>query len=291
MATKNQHYVPQFYLKGFASEGRAWAVRKDPAGKFGRPFCASVKDLCSKRYYHEVEVTRAGSLGDSVLRGRIERQLSKQEHELADPLREVTSARDVHTLGEAVAKNLDSMKVLLAHMIVRNPMYLDPSRRESEEVSNTLIAKGLFSQEELLALDGLGLTPQELTEHSIMHAVLWSLDVGSPMHSVLEWLGEAGVLVLRAKVEAQFVTADAPFELGWGNAESELPTHVFFPLDWRTAVVFHTYGQGLALRYADAEEVDWWNHSLATRCEDTRMVVAKSERALRNVMREFDGSL
>lgn len=291
MANKNQHFVPQFYLRGFAAEGRAWAVRKDPAGKFGRLFCANVKDLCSKRYYHEVEVPHAGSLGDSVLRGRIERQLSKQEHEFADPLREVTSARDVHALEEAVARNLDSLKLLLAHMIVRNPVYLDPSRRESGEVSKTLVANGLFSQEELFALDGFGLTLQELTEHTIMHVALWSLDVGSPLHSILTWLDEAGVLALRARVGAQFVTADAPFELGWGNAESELPTHIFFPLDWRTAVVFHTYGQGLASRYADTEEVNWWNSVLAKRCEDTNMVVAKNECALRNVMGEFDEPL
>lgn len=290
MATKNQHYVPQFYLKGFASEGRAWAVRKGPAGKFGRPFCASVKDLCSKRYYHEVEVTRAGSLGDSVLRGRIERQLSKQEHELADPLREVTSARDVHALGEAVAKNLDSMKTLLAHMIVRNPVNLDPSRKESEKLFKVLIEKAMISHEELPLFEGIGLTPGELIEHSIMHAELFSTAEGSSMHSVLSWVDRAGAIVLRARAGAQFITADIPYAMSWYSGESELPDYIYFPLDWRTAVIFHTYSKELTSCYANAEEVALWNHILIRWHRDTRTVIGKSERALRLAVDEYAGS-
>ena len=290
MDAKKQHTVPQFYLRDFAFRNRAWAVRKGSHGWFDNPFEANVRDLCSMRNYHEVKVSHAGSPGDLSIRNRVEKQLSKQEHDLTGPLRDVTSAQKLATLKVVTAQNLDSMKNLLAHMMVRNPINLDSAREESEEFSKSLVAKGLLSQGDLSFLDAIGLTPSELTEHSIIRAELWSLEEGTPMRSVLSWLDDAGVLLLRARVGSQFVTADVPFELGWADAKSELPSHIFFPLDWRTAVIFHTYDRELSSRYAEADEVSWWNWVLAKWCEDTSMVVAKSEQALRLVMGESGGS-
>ena len=289
MVTKKQHFVPQFYLKGFSFDGKAWAARKGLNTEYGQPFGANVGDLCSRHNYHEVKVSQVGSPGDLAIKNSIEERLSKQENSFANMLRDVTSSQNTQLLKVAMAQHLDSVKNLLAHMIIRNPINLDSAREVSKGFSKALISKGLFTQEDGMILDEIGLTLEELTEHSIMRAELWSLAEGSPMHSVLSWLDDAGVLVLRSRVGSQFATADVPFEFGWSDVRSELPTHIYFPLDWRTAVIFHTYERGLVARYADAEEVGWWNRILAWWSKDTSMVIAKSEQVLRLALDKPDG--
>lgn len=290
MDTKKQHFVPQLYLKGFAFGEQAWAVRKGPTGRFERLFQARVGDLCAKRYYHEVKVSHVGSPGDLAIRNRIEKLLSKKEHDLADPLRDETSARNVRALKTATAENLGSMKILLAHMIVRNPVNLDPSRKESEKLFKVLIDKAMISHEELPLFEGIGLTPGELIEHSIMYAELLATSEGSSMHSILSWLDGAGAIVLRARAGAQFITADTPFAMSWSSDESDLPVYIYFPLDCRTAVIFHTHGKELTSHIANAKVVALWNQILMRWHRDTRTVIGKSERALRLAVDEYAGS-
>lgn len=94
-----------------------------------------MRDLCSMRNYHEVKVSHAGSPGDLSIRNRVEKQLSERERSLAGFLHSVTAAQNVTALKVAAEQDLDSVKTLLAHMIVRNPINLNSAREESEEFS------------------------------------------------------------------------------------------------------------------------------------------------------------
>lgn len=286
MATRRQHVVPQFYLSGFSREGKAWASRKGERGAFGRPFTTDIKNLCSIRDYYEVKGTH-GQAG-SFRRNDIESWLSSLENQLATPLRNVREARSTDSLQITVRNSLYAMKILLANLIMRNPLVLNPPRQTSEQFSNALIAEGFITDEELEELDKLGVTPRDVTEFAILRMELQTKVEGSSMSDILSWLDGTGVLVLRARVGSQFVTADVPFAIGWEKAESELPIHIYLPLDWRTAIVFHKYDQNLASRYADIPEVDFWNHVLMTRNEPLTTAIAKCEGALRRVTERYN---
>ena len=170
-------------------------------------------------------------------------------------------------------------------------MVLDSSRRSSEEFAKALICDGLLTQSDVATIEEMGFTAKDVTEYSILKAELQSLKKGSSMDDVLTWLDDAGVLVLRARVGAQFVTADIPFAFGWDDIDSQLPTHILFPLDWRTAVIFHKYDGILASRFAGLDEVSFWNQILIKRTESLTTVIAKSEHVLQRVIGEYNDTL
>lgn len=290
MTTVRQHTVPRVYLRGFSREDKAWASRKGSGGRFGDPFPASIDGLCAQRYYYEVEGKRSGGRACSYQINSIENWLSSLENRLANPLREVTGARTTDALQDAVGGTLYPMKVLLANLMMRNPTVLDPSRKQSEQLSRILITEGLITREELKAIEQQNATLRDVAEYAIMWMELRTKAPGSSMGDILSWLDDVGVLALRARAGSQLVTADVPFALGWEDVRSKLPSHIYLPLGWRTAVVFHKYDRTFASRYADDPEVDFWNHVLVTRNESTSMVIARSEGAVRRATERCNAS-
>lgn len=291
MVTRRQHFVPQFYLKGFASGGKAWAARKGPDGRFYKLPKTSIANLCSRRDCYEVKSSSTRKQGDFVQRNSIEGWLSKLERSLALALRNVTEAPDAQALEAAMKRSLRSMRFLLVNLIVRNPTTLDSSREASGEFAKALISDGLLTESDVATIEEMGFTPKDITEYSILKAELQSLEEGSPMDDVLSWLNDAGAIVLRAKAGAQFVTAEIPFAFGWDNSDSELPTYIFFPLDWRTAVVFHKYSKVITSSHLDVGDAALWNQILIRWNEDSGMVIAKSERVLQREICEYNDSL
>ena len=281
MTTRKQHVVPQFYLRGFSRDGKSWASRKESDREFGNPFVTGVNNLCSRRDYYEVKSKDASGHVSFFRKNSIENWLSSLEDQLAQSLKNVTDARTTDALQIAVRNQLYSMRILLANLIMRNPMVLNPSRETSDQFANALIANGFITDEELRIIKKQGVTPRNVAEHAILQMELQTKAKGSSMDDILSWLDDTGTLVIRARVGLQFVTADVPFALGWEDAKSELPGHIYMPLDWRTAIIFHRYGQAIESRYADTAEVDFWNSVLTTRTDSLSTIIAKSETALR----------
>lgn len=76
--TRNQHWVPLFYLRGFSdSSGRIQAYRKID-DKF---FAAKAETLCGKRDLYEVRYTGVanGEAGEFCAQNFIEKSLSEFE--------------------------------------------------------------------------------------------------------------------------------------------------------------------------------------------------------------------
>lgn len=119
--TRNQHVVPQFYLREFATDEYAWACRRDGNG-LGEPFRSDVSGLCSRRDYFEVKRYTEASSTRFLERGAIEGWLSRVEGELAPHLHGVATAHGLVSLRTQALASLPVLKLL------REPRDEEPNR-------------------------------------------------------------------------------------------------------------------------------------------------------------------
>ena len=110
----NQHWVPQFYLRGFSTpetkdkkEKQVWAFHKDE----GDPFLVNVKDIAAQRYLYTPQApdgTRDWSIDDSLtdLEGLVGKIWPAVAHDFVD------------LSSEAIRKGLS---LFIATLILRHP--------------------------------------------------------------------------------------------------------------------------------------------------------------------------
>lgn len=74
---KQQHYLPQFYLKSFVDAEGFLHVARRCEGKLGSPYKGKTDCVCSKKYLHEVR-RRSQTHGEELFeKGAIEAELGK----------------------------------------------------------------------------------------------------------------------------------------------------------------------------------------------------------------------
>lgn len=81
---KKQHYVPQFYLKGFAnSKGRLFALKCNTNKTIGEIFETKPYGVCAENYLYEVQGPSVSDGRRYVEEGAVEKGLSHIESEIS----------------------------------------------------------------------------------------------------------------------------------------------------------------------------------------------------------------
>ena len=80
---KQQHYLPQFYLKSFADAEGFLHVARRCEGQLGSPYKGKTGRVCSKKYLHEVRRRSLTHEEEFLKKGIIEAELGRVENALA----------------------------------------------------------------------------------------------------------------------------------------------------------------------------------------------------------------
>lgn len=239
MVVKRQHYIPRFYLNGFADEeGKLFALRRDQITFEGGCFPTNVKDVCVEKYFYEVRCSDSRF----VEIGAVEGWLSRMEHFLAPRIRKICEwdLRANDSFPEDSGELIASVEFFLSNIVVRNPNWLKPQRAASESLTKKLIENGFFSERDLMELDALGYASdlESIVELGIQHAELCMNIEGSSMERLLSVLEGMDIVILKAPGMTNFVTSSYPLAVGWGDVDGDDPFEIYFPLCRDTAVLF-----------------------------------------------------
>lgn len=286
MVVKRQHYIPRFYLKGFADEKeKLFAFRRDKIA-FGC-FSTNVNDVCIEKYLYEVRCD--GSRFVEI--GAVEDWLSRLEHFLAPRIRKLCewNLRANDPFPENGGELIASVEFFLSNIVVRNPNWLKPQRATSKALTKKLIEDDFFSECDLLELDALGYASnlESIVELGIQHAELCMNIEGSSMERLISVLESMDIALLKAPSMADFVTSSYPLEVGWEDADDDDPSEVYFPLSRDTAILF-TRGSGnrqLRCVHLREDEVLARNITLLMRNPLWDCALANSERTLEDARR------
>ncbi len=245
MATKaNHHFVPQFYLRGFADgvgrKAKVFTFDSDTKSTF----TTLVRNVGSKRHFNRVEV-------DGVDPNAVEDGIAEIEGQFAAHLAEVIEASAFPT-----PEHFNSIMNLLANISVRNPRLrslMEGFHRDiAERVSSIMLSskETWEAQTKRMREDGYpvddGLTYEEMKHfhesknYDIIidqtHLIGMEFEAIAP---VLECLARRSWCFVSAPEGCQYICSDDPVVLSWIDESDKGPyspghglkgTMVFFPL-------------------------------------------------------------
>lgn len=288
MVVKRQHYVPRFYLRGFADEsGKLFALRREQFTGREECFSTNANDICIEKYLYEVKCDDSRF----VEIGAVEDWLSKFEHFLAPRIRKLCEwdFRANDSFPEDGGELIASVEFFLSNIVVRNPNWLKPQRAASKVLTKKLVEDGFFSKRDLLELDALGYASnlESIVELGIQHAELCMNVEGSSMERLISVLESMDIVLLKAPTMTDFVTSSYPLEMSWEDTDDDDPSEVYFPLCRDTAILFTRGGGNRQLRcvYIKEDEVLARNITLLMRNPLWNCALANSRGTLEDLRR------
>lgn len=239
---KRQHYLPRFYLEGFANQsGRLFSVRRE---NFRNP--RPIKQISISNIGVEnnlYEIIAEHSPNGYIERNSTERWLSNAENYFAPRIQQLINA-DLYA-GDTFPENgpelIGTAIVFAANLFVRNPKILLEQRRKSPEVTDRLLHSDFFTSEDLgiLAQMGYDKDINSVVESAIQHAELCMLDVdGSSMQQIISSLMNMNLSLLKAPFGAYFISASFPLLVLGESAHDTDILSVYLPLSASSAILF-----------------------------------------------------
>jgi|SRR5581483_3606080 len=149
-SSTDQHYVPQFLLRGFSSGKRKQLYVFDKA--LGRVFRSSVRNLACERNFYEFENDSASDAS------RVDRWLGQLEHAAAPIIESVRTRCALQKLGAAERQ---WVAAFVAVQIVRTRQHREQWAHLVREVTQTLVEMGA----DLKNVEGF----QPMTDEQIRH--------------------------------------------------------------------------------------------------------------------------
>ena len=142
-ATRREHFIPQFYLKGFANnKNQVCALNKNDRDG-NSIFHTKIKNICLKNDLYEVRLKANVDKG-YVERGAIENWLSSFEGRVRNAVVECGKL-DLHD-GDLFPSNFGDLaaglQAFIANLIVRHPMWLNSRKEAAEGYAETLQRTG-----------------------------------------------------------------------------------------------------------------------------------------------------
>lgn len=282
MYARKQHYIPQFYLQGFAnSQGQVWAYRHNP----GTLYKTSIKDICAERDLYETSLANA-SEPKYVERGVVESALATLENNIAPSVRFLRGFNPDASAMEAeeLWRHLYVTCVFISNLIVRNPRRIKTQRKNAEALTHRLIATDFFTSTDLIELDKLGYLSDfsKVVEFGILHSELFSLDKKSSMTRLEEVFCGMSFLLLKAPSDGEFITSSCPFTMIWLNAAADNPDMIYFPLSSSAALILkRDHNSEFFYATTSAEYVEGLNIELLARHDLWDTAIAKEKNALK----------
>ncbi len=294
---KRQHYLPRFYLDGFAKEGLVAVYDRDK-NEVRRQ---QPKDTAVIGHFYTME--------DAEGRRRFEVEALLSEYEgKASPVIKKLATKDTITADErtdlAIFMALGAMRtpdIVQSLQQMNSGMILEMTRRMYADV-NTVAADlrkdpdyagksndEVLSEAQLMvdmAQNG-GLTVQTNEKWAVRMAIKMSLEV-APIFAGRNW-----VIAHRDNDKKSYITTDAPvlltstrprepsiYGIGFGSEDA----FVAFPLTQSCVLMMHGNEGGLAHVDADAAKIRRTNLAMAEKCK--RFVVGRDEALVQSVATE-----
>ncbi len=237
MHTRKQHYIPQFYLQGFAnSQGQVWAYRHNP----GTLYKTSIKDICTERDLYEIPLINV-SEPKYVERGAVESALGALESNIAPSVRFLREFDpDVSAVtAEELWQHLHVICAFISNLIVRSPRWVKAQKKNTETLTHHLTTAGFFTSADLVELEKSGYSSDlpKVVEFGILYSELFSLGKSSSMTRLKEALSGMSFLLLKAPSGGEFITSSFPLTMIWLNAAADNPDMVYFPLSSSSALI------------------------------------------------------
>ena len=288
---KQQHYLPQFYLKSFAdAEGFLHVVRRC-GGQLGSPYKGKTGRVCSKKYLHEV-YRRSSTHGEAFYeKGIIEAELGSVENALAPSYRDLLCCLENGSLPDDYPDAIRKLMALIAFFIARSPKWLQLKRNEAGEVAARLLEKGLLDENDIGWMsdeDSRG-ELEALVELGIMDAALFSTAEGAPVWTLVDLMFDKDCCFFKSPGETAFITASFPAYVARASEGDTNPVAIYFPLSPRFAAVFREgTGEGLVcIEDASAELVTSLNRLLMNGNDAWEMLIASDRDVLDGLLKEY----
>lgn len=149
--TKKQHFIPQFFLKGFTAGNDNLYYAQRLSGKPLVVRKSTPKGICFEKCLYEVK----DSEGESLFPNAIEDIFSKMEDELKKTLDD--TVKDIYNLSrdskssssQTPAIIVDNLAFMLAFLFCRHPKEIEKTRRDCAIVLTLLKSKGIGTAESL----------------------------------------------------------------------------------------------------------------------------------------------
>ena len=134
--TKDQHYVPIFYLKQFADDNDlVYCYSKVTKKRFN----AHPKNICYKKYCYEVKLSQPINGFEYLLPNATEKMFASFEGEYHSALQSIVKKCELNSDGQSLICTAEEKRILAsmtANFILRNPYVVDkyPNEAEIDEI-------------------------------------------------------------------------------------------------------------------------------------------------------------
>lgn len=274
---KRQHYVPKFYLEGFAHMDGSLAVFDRATDQVRRQL---PKDTGVVGHFYTVEDA------DGRKRYEIETMLSTYESKAAPVLRKLDAGNDLSI------QERDEFAVFLALAAVRTPDLIDSVQNMNSELIR-MLSKATFGDVELaksalketkteeIAEEELQTNAERLAEfvksdrYTIETSRQWALGVSLSLLKELPALfaGKNWIIHHRDTDKKSFITTDSPLTLASGIGYADPDGMIVFPLSESSALLMSGRDGATVHRAADGEKIRRVNLNVASRCQ--RFVIGR----------------
>jgi hypothetical protein len=276
---KKQHYVPEFYIKGFSDNGKSIYVFDKERGKI---YEKNVREVCTKRHIYENPV------GDSEVEERfflpndIEDRHARLESDFAMMLRRVKREYSLAVLEmkNPALSNQDKELLIrmVANFLTRNKWTLENFNKEHDPEAFEELAPYL----ELCQM--IKLDFYAVAEASRKRIIMTGEHEKYLPNVICENLRQLELSLVKATGGAKFAASSFPIIYLTEDYEDETTyfTWVFLPIDPFLAVMLaagDSTGE-VCIRECEPEDVDKINAVFADPKSDLASYVLSSDRAL-----------
>lgn len=291
--TRKQHWIPQFYLRGFSdSKGQLQVYRAQE----DHLFATNIENVCAKRDLYEVEYTHCVSSDTNrhYAQNLVEQELSKTEKRIAPSYAQLLQCiQDGEPQGERFIRGRMAACSLAANLIVRHPEALRAEREKAPEIALELQAGKPFTQDELALLEMTDWREDysALAELAIQTALLFSDDEQAPCARIYEALAKKAFSVFEAPIGMRFVATSMPLFFVGPDDDSYDFDIAYMPLSDTYAAVFANPGRFPAYGRLDIPGVMFLNRLLLLNCPYWNEAMTSAKGSLVRAIRDWKYSL
>lgn len=238
MGKRRQHFVPQFYLRGFQCDaGKVFVLDKASKKTFKRP----IPSFCQREYLYESESNDPNwHAGKYVAPSYNEDRLSEMERSFAPALSRVAKLCVPNTRFMNISEeDVGTLSSFVANLIVRNPEILFPLQSDLIASSRPKDLAPYWGVAKLLGLDAAfgGILKESVTRKLLLATA--ATDECSFQGALAADLDNMEGVVIRAPKGVPFVTASFPvFPVIGDVCGSEQLASLYFPLCSDAAIIY-----------------------------------------------------
>ncbi len=287
--TRDQHYVPQFYLRNFTDErGEVWIYEPDN----NRIFSAKPKSICFEKDLYETQFQNENTpFGKYLLPNNIENIFQGQEGKYAKLINKIKSictiglGRDVLILKPCEEEMLRS---LVANLLVRNPKNM--KRLGLNDSLDDTIDQSIYNQiDSLLSQLGIG-EAETFIKAARMKVTLTEEIEGSLPLKINEDLAKLNFTFLYANSD-EFITSDIPIAFGSDiYAMGENKMCLYLALTPKIAILFGNYKSMSQYRNGllplNEKTVRKFNFQILSKKHYIRYIMSSNQEILQTYVRE-----